>query len=303
MAPSHWIPGRLVRTDDSVCCEWLDAGDIRFIDPFFDSTLARCRSDRPGRRVLPLHRLHEEAAAASALMPSAFIFHVSRCGSTLLSQLFACDETAVVLSEVPLLDELLRSDFPDRDALFVSALRLLGRRRDARDARLVVKTDCWHLFYAATLRRLFPATPFVLLYRDPEDVIASHHRLRGMQMVPGLLARAPFAVEYDPARLTLDQYAAKVLELHYRQMIEVAAGDARSLLVSYGDGFPALFERIARWMELPLDERLRARIRERSAHDGKAPLLAFEGKGRKAVLGVDVGALRDLFDRLEQLRV
>ena len=301
-APSCWIPERLVRTDGGVRCEWLDAGDLRFTDPFFETTLARLRRHRPERRSLPLQHLHDAAAAVPALQPSAFVFHVSRCGSTLLSQLFACSDMAVVLSEVPLLDELLRSDFADREALYTSALRLLGRRRFSDDERLVVKTDCWHLFYAADLRRLYPDTPFVLLYRAPEAVLASHRRARGIHVVPGLLTPAPFAVEYDPARLTLDQYAAAVLERHYRAMLDVAATDARAMLVSYGEGFPAAFERIVRRLDFPIDDRFVARVHERCSYDGKDPGAVFHESQRAALSGVDIQPVRQLFDRLEDMR-
>lgn len=302
VAAPHWIPERLVQAGGQILCEWIDIGDLRFTDPFFEMTVSRRHYDRPERLLSPLERLHNEAAAADALPPVVFIFHVSRCGSTLVSQLFGCDAASVVLSEVPLLDALLRSNLPDREALFVSALRLLGRRRSGAEERLVVKTDSWHIFYADLLRRIYPDTPFVLLYRSPEGVLDSHRRARGMHMVPGLLTRAPFAVEYDSTRQTLDDYAAAVLELFYRAMLDVARVDPRVTLVAYEEGFPAAFERIAGWLGLSCDDRLRARIDERCAYDGKAPQLNFSSPPARLSRDTGSPALRQLFDRLEDLR-
>jgi hypothetical protein len=249
-----------------------------------------------------MQSLHDEAADADALSPTAFIFHVSRCGSTLLSQLFACDDAAVVLSEVPVLDELLRSNLPDREALFASALRVLARRRFGTEERLVVKTDSWHIFYADVLRRLYPTAPFVLLYRSPQAVLESHRRVRGMHMVPGLLERTPFTVEYDSTRLTLDQYAAAVLELYYRAMLDVAAMDGQAALVSYEEGFPAAFERIAAWLRLPIDDRLREKLDERCVRDAKNPMTAFRPPEMASTSEPDNGTLRHLFERLESMR-
>lgn len=45
------------------------------------------------------------------------------------------------------------------------------------------------------LRAAFPHTPFYFLYRQPAQILASHLRQPGPQMVPGLL---------DPARLGID---------------------------------------------------------------------------------------------------
>jgi hypothetical protein len=302
VAPEHWIPERLLPVDENVVCEWLDIGDLRFTDPFFEMTLARRRRDRPARRTSTLQQMYDESEALTPLAPSAFIFHVSRCGSTLLAQLFGCDEGAVVLSEVPLLDELLRSNLPERERLFTAALRLLSRRRSGREERLFVKTDAWHIFYAATLRRLYPDTPFILLYRSPEAVLDSHARARGMHMVPGLLERAPFTVAYDPARLTLDQYAAAVLERYYQAMLAVAAADARAALVSYDEGFPAVFERLAAWLGLPLPDGLKRRVLDRCAYDGKNPRVTFSSPSRPLALDVNIVALQQLSDRLEDMR-
>ena len=298
---ANWIPERLVPVDGATGCRWVDIGDTRFTDPFFEMTLDRRRRDRPPYSST-LQHLYDVAAAVPAVPPCAIIFHVSRCGSTLVAQLFGCDPASIVLSEVPVLDQLLRSDLPDREVLFSAALRVLGRPRFG-ESKLFVKADAWHLYYADTLRRLYPEVPFVLLYRSPDAVLESHRRARGMHLVPGLLERAPFAVPFDADRHTLDQYAAAVLEGYYRTMLDVAAVDPRTLLVSYEEGFPAAFERIAAWLGLPLEATLLAEIRARCAYDGKRPQAPFSRPDAAPVSGVDVAPLRALFAGLENRRV
>ena len=99
--------------------------------------------------------------------------------------LLGLDPQVIVLSEVPVLDEWLRSSLAERDPLFAATLRLLGQRRFGNEHALFVKTDCWHIFFADRLRRLYPETPFILLYRSPEAVLVSHRKIRGTQMVQG----------------------------------------------------------------------------------------------------------------------
>lgn len=297
-----WIPERIVAEGDDERCRWVDVAQLRFTDPFFESTLARRRREGRAERWSPLSHLHDEAAAAVApLVPAAFIFHVSRCGSTLFSQLLGLDERAIVLSEVPLLDRILRSAWPERERLFASVLRLLGRPRFG-ETRLFVKTDAWHLFHAATLRRLYPQAPFILLYRSPAGVLGSHQRMRGMHMVPGLLMDTPLCVDYDPARASLDQYAGRVLERYYRAMLDAAA-DPHSLLVSYAEGFPAALLRAARWLELSYDEDSLRRVHERCGYHGKKPHEAFGAERLPALPDVDLTVLEVLFDQLEHRRL
>ncbi|MGZ4990089.1 MAG: hypothetical protein ACXV8U_21235 [Methylobacter sp.] len=55
-------------------------------------------------------------------------------------------------------------------------------------------------------------TAFIFLYRKPDEVLSSHQRQRGRQMVPGLVDSA--LLELDPEPLPpgdLDRYCAKVL--------------------------------------------------------------------------------------------
>ena len=298
-----WIPERFV-TDHAgdARCRWIDVAGLRFTDPFFDSTVRRRRRDWPTERWSTVAELLDEAATVPAVNDVVFIFHVSRCGSTLMSQLFGLDERTLVLSETPLLDAILRTDGGDRARLFDGALRLLGRPRDGAGFRLVVKTDGWHLFHAASLRRLYPQARFVLLYRRPADVLGSHHKMRGMHMVPGVFEAPPFRVPYDPERLMLDQYAAAVLERHYAAMLDIAVADECSLLAGYEEGFPAVFLRTTAWLGRSFaadDLRL---IHERCGYQAKRPHERFGGETLPCLQGVDFRPLDALFAALEQRR-
>ncbi|WP_423146566.1 hypothetical protein [Rubrolithibacter danxiaensis] len=87
-------------------------------------------------------------------LPSAIIFHISRCGSTLLSQLLSLTEQSIVLSEVPFIDELLRLCYSDNEYgqteiadFLTAALKFYGQKRYEQEKYLFIKTDSWHIFY------------------------------------------------------------------------------------------------------------------------------------------------------------
>lgn len=298
----HFIPERLLAGDGETRCCWIDLGDARYSEPFFELTVAKRRWALAATETSSLREVCERAAAASAPDPTAFVFHVSRCGSTLVSQLLALDERAIVLSEPPILDEVLRSGLPQREQLFGAALRLLCRRRFGTEERAFLKTDSWHIFDAPDLRRLYPQTPFLLLYRFPEAVLASHRKARGRQMVPGLVGGAAARIEYDPQRHTLDGYAAAVLERMYRAMLQFASLDANSLLLSYDEGFPDVFFRMASWLGMSLDEPALRRIRERCVYHSKTPHHPFRDEAAAPITDIDLTSLRTLHERLEDLR-
>ncbi|MDN2709090.1 hypothetical protein O0880_06585 [Janthinobacterium sp. SUN118] len=211
-----WYPLSVERDaqsgDASVC--WRDLGRQRFSDAFFVNTLAR--QPTAERRVCrtPLAAL---ASLDDCLAPDAFIFHVSRCGSTLLTQLLAALPQCIVMSEPPIVDSLLRrhhdgADATDTITLLRQAMLALGQRRNGDETHCFIKFDCWHIHSLALLRQAFPATPCLFLYREPQAVLASHQRQRGPQMVPGMLHPAQLPLPaHQLAPGDLDGYAGLVL--------------------------------------------------------------------------------------------
>jgi len=237
MQPSlivNWIPFRLIYTSpDEWTVKWLDLGKERMIKPFFDETIQVCRSKQRQRsRLESLSSagfLGEACKDLPALAPSAFIFHVSRCGSTLLSQAFSAPEENIVVAEAPLLDEILRADEKQpeisaatRESWFRSALKLMGQQRNYKETNYIIKLDSWHIHFYDLLREWFPQTPFFFLYRKPDEVIASHDKQRGIHSVPGMISHALLKTD-EPAHFGGDfnRYTAQVLEQYYLRLQEI----------------------------------------------------------------------------------
>nr|AGC72026.1 hypothetical protein [uncultured bacterium A1Q1_fos_500] len=196
---------------------WRHMGKTRLKGAFFQDDLALQAHHE--RRVCqtPLHQLPLQLVDGIST-PSVFIFHVSRCGSTLLTQMLNQMQTAIVCSEPPVLDSFFRLHHhaPLRSGGAASLRALvtaLGQRRVGDERHLVIKLDAWHLPWATWLHALYPHTPFVLLYREPEAILASHRRQRGLHMVPDLidLPRLPL-ITHDLSAGDLDGYGQRVLD-------------------------------------------------------------------------------------------
>lgn len=205
-----WYPV-VVRSDK---LWWRFFGEKKFSEPFFYDTVSRLDRDK---------RLCLQTSFAAldnfenTLAPTAFIFHVSRCGSTLLSQLFAALPSCVVMSEPPAIDSFLsvyhaQPAQSGAEKTLRQLVGALGQKRFGHERHLFIKLDSWHINSLPLFRKAFPSTPFIFMYRKPDEVLASHRRQRGRQMVPGLID--PALLELGPPPLSpgdLDGYCVKVL--------------------------------------------------------------------------------------------
>lgn len=241
---SDWYPVAL--SDSPPLIWWRKLQGCTFSAPFFQDTLAAqspetrqvCQS--PFSALQAFGRKHEGAQLES-LVPTAFIFHVSRCGSTLLTQLLTTSDQNVVMSEPPAIDAFFRyyhahPELEGPEQLFFQLVSALGQRRNNSEQHFFVKFDSWHIPWIPFVRKVFPSTPILLLYREPLHVLRSHQRLRGPQMIPGLLNTSrlrPDTSALEPsdldgycllmlkgmlesARVSLDE--SDVLPIHYQQL-------------------------------------------------------------------------------------
>lgn len=287
---SDWIPYKLAVEEDQLTVRWLYVGDNRFTEPFFDETIIRAKSHPYNttrwHAVSTVGSLIEGAERRLPVHPTAFIFHVSRCGSTLLSQLLAIPEEHIVLSEVPLIDELLRLPYSamatslstaDREAALRAVIGWLGAKRTGNETRLFIKMDSWNLFFHETIRRLYPTVPFILLYRAPDDVVRSHQKRRGMQAVPGLIQPEVFG--FEPAMATnpdLDGYTAAVLDRFLQTMLTIAQTDSRAWLLNYQTNGASMLDQLLSFLSIDVNPTDTKSMIQRSRYHAKYPDQPFD---------------------------
>lgn len=288
----HWIPYRLKESGTTSYCEWLYTGDLRFEQPFFGDTASQCKSLRENSRLKKVvsdpEMLQEWSGHFESVSPAAIIFHVSRCGSTLLSQLLALDTANIALSEVPLFDEILRQGFRNDSmkqsiTLLEHAIRFYGRKRFPEQTHLFIKTDSWHIHFYPLLRQLFPKTPFILLFRRPDEVLRSQQKQRGIQAIPGLIE--PGIWGWDKEGITsipMDEYMAQVLESYYSAFLSVLKKDSNCYAFNYQDGMLENTSAILRICGKEISDQLMNAMRERCYRHAKYPDETFGEEALKS---------------------
>lgn len=247
---ANWIPYKLnCLSGKEWTVNWLHLSGRRMTEPFFDDTIRICkmrqRENGLPERLSSAGFLEEAAYDLPSLQPSAFVFHVSRCGSTLLSQAFTEPEENVVIAEAPLLDEILRSaeKQPDissdiQETWLKAALQLMGQQRNFKETNYIIKLDSWHIHFYEQLRKWFPQTPFFFLYRKPNEVLASHQKQRGIHTVPGMVNSALLKIDASsPFNGDFNSFTADVLQQYYLGMQRICElNHPKNLFFDYADG-------------------------------------------------------------------
>ncbi|MFT4251815.1 MAG: aspartyl beta-hydroxylase, partial [Caulobacter sp.] len=175
----------------------------------------------------------------------------------------------------------------------------LGRPRGAGDARLFLKLDCWHAMAFDLFREAFPHAPWVHLHRAPEEVLVSHAREAGMQMVPGVVAPSVFGLE-TPETPDAD-YRARVLAAIGEAMLAAVARDGAGMLVGYAALPAAVTTRILPhfgWSPTPAEAQAMAAA---SAIDAKASDRVFRADGEAKRAEVDAAIRTACARRLDEL--
>jgi hypothetical protein len=306
----NWVPYKLTGNDE-LNVRWLYVGDHGFSEPFFDDTITQCRNRylRSFYSESSLTLLQEWADDVVYVKPAAFIFHVSRCGSTTLSQMLAVSSENIVLSEVPFIDDLLRAPFTKNmntanyETALLATLKFYGQKRNNHEKYLFIKTDSWHICFYEQLRRLFPETPFILLYRSPAEVLRSHQKRRGMQAIPGVIQPEVFGfTQEDITPANLDEYMIKVIEKYFSSFIEVASKDKGVMLVNYNEGMMKILEKIADQTGMIIKPNEHELMQKRTIYHGKYPWEVFNEEPIKEELLPEVSKALKLYEQLEALR-
>lgn len=314
----RWLPVGLSNDGAQLTVDWAHFGQDRLDSSFFETDLRLART-RPVTRLLqwrtPLGGLIEQFGQDAPRL-DGLIFHMSRCGSTLVTQSLAALPGTLALSEPPPLDEVVqlcqaRGDFDPQVKLalmraMVSVLTM-GVGDPSETRRRFIKTDCWHAGALPLFRAAFPDTPWICLFRDPLDVLNSHEAMPGSQTLPG--AHAALVGIDDPEAVPGLDFSARVLAATCHAAADHAALGG-GLFIDYADLPGALWDRILPHFGIAPDAQETALIAAALQRDAKQPQKKFDAQERTpasqaspAVRAASAAHLAPAVDRLRALAV
>lgn len=180
------MPVDAVVVDGRPGLTWMDMSDVELKEPFFQQTVDRVRDEEPWRDAglfTQFDALLQLDQVLPRVQPSGFIFHSSRCGSTLVANVCRALDNAIVVSEANPIDKLVARFITDggdpvKESLYSVLLRAvvnaLAYSNSGNKSRVFVKFSCCGVSQLERIRRIWPAVPWIFLYRDPVETIVSN---------------------------------------------------------------------------------------------------------------------------------
>ena len=188
-------------------------------------------------------------------METFFVFHMSRCGSTLLTQMLSSSDRFFVISQPIVVNSVLERNFQgslDRSAIARAVLRCLVACAPRRSRYAVIKFESWNALYLGEMLRTGVTQKWTFLHRDGVEVMVSIAAMPALwlrnrgRIEPALSQYIAFDGDEEAVRLGSDkEYCARMLGAFC-----LAAAQKRSSHATYidysslpGAIFPLLSER------------------------------------------------------------
>jgi hypothetical protein len=260
-----WLPFRTGWANGAMAVDWCYLGRRRFVAPFFYQTIAQAMAEPFNLAFQQRTSIERLSELAPGLPVAGLIFHMSRCGSTLLAQALASLRENIVVSEAPPLHAILRAPqfgpaTPEAIAAWLQNLvNAFAQPRYPFEKRLIIKFTATAAFDLPLILGAFPEVPWLFLYRDPLQILASHQVSAGAEFMPGSFAPQHLG-RCDPSALDEDSYRAHCLAALGRAALAAARKNRRGIILNYRELSGALLDKLPQHFGLSLTETDRAAV-------------------------------------------
>ncbi len=245
-----WTPFRIGAENGGLHVDWCHLGRLRLLEPFFFETILHAMRE-------PFNLAFQQRTPIDALgelppgLPIAgFVFHMSRCGSTLVSQALAAFESNIVVAEAVPIRSVLRALATGRatpaqaETWLKGLVNAFAQPRYSYEARLVVKLMGADVLDIALFRRVFPDVPWIFLTRDPAEILASHAAAGSIDLMRGQIPPARLGLaESDVWSMPDNVYQAHALAA-FAAAAQAAHAGGSGLILDYAELPDALWTRV-----------------------------------------------------------
>lgn len=264
----RWLPIAFSIKSKAIAVHWMSVCGKSFNEPFFSQTLHNLRAKKPpaAERTTDFTVLLECAAERPENNPCGIIFHVSRCGSTLLTNVLRTGVDVLALSEAePFECFFNQSAFANatlsdeekiraRRIFMTSVVKLYAHRSESENHKVVIKCYATSMTQISLARSIWPDVPFIVLIRDPLEVMISNLEKPAHWMMSrykrmrnrGLLGLTVNQLE----NMSGEEYCARAIGSFYEAAIKEI--DGHCLVVDYSDINIACYHKIADLLKIQM---------------------------------------------------
>jgi len=218
----------------------MDMSEVSLTEPFFQQTVERARRENRAERFTEFDVLLQLEKELNSVEPTGFIFHSSRCGSTLVANACRAVSNSIVLSEANAIDKLIArfitdADNPVKESLYSVFLRgvvhALAQRRTVNERHLFIKFACCSFAQLERIKRIWPNVPWLFLYRDPVETIVSNMRDVPPWLIDNDRRVLSSIIGSDTSEMSREELCARTIGSLYSTAYKLA--NDNSMLLNY----------------------------------------------------------------------
>ena len=254
---------------------WVDFGSEALQNSFFEEEVLRHVVGRSGLFVdAPMTSIMDWAQAAPVIEPNGFIFHISRCGSTLIGNLFRRHPEVLAHSEPKILSDLLTEINPQNRTfvmrMYQGIVNALSQPRREAERHFVIKQSSFDTCYAPLIAEAYPNTPRILVYRDPIEVLISNYD--GMQSWLSIPKDLGFSQVQMFEEHTILENAVYALKAAFKAFLD--SYNEHCLVINHNQFSEPAYRELLAWFKVPVTDGQFNQIMQESTKNSK-------GRGRK----------------------
>ncbi len=253
-----------------------------FKRPFLVDATQEYVSNSPTQQYTDVNLATDKSAVQSvcALEPKGFIFHVSRCGSTLLSQMLSTFPENLVVAEPEPVSYYLYYCLKDRIRFDADTFKLLlgsyGQRYNGPETEYFVKFTSWNITFIEEILKAYPHVPWIFMVRDPLEIMVSNSKkpvapIRWFKNDPFLASRVANLSLEALGELSEDGYLAKLLDQYETRFRSALKLNSNALKIQYVDLPSPAIECVMEHFGLNPDHDDLAAVHQRALLNAKYP--------------------------------
>lgn len=169
-----WAPSRFLLNDSCAYIQMAHLGHRKLVEPFMRFDLQNCHQFS----MIDFSELSSYCDLDRDLSKSVggMIFHMSRCGSTLATQMLRQSEAHVVIAEPDVLGQFLQNFRGSKQELVLCLRNLISLFADTLcqpGQKLIIKWSSWNIFVIEAIQKALPGVPACYQYRSADEVLVS----------------------------------------------------------------------------------------------------------------------------------
>lgn len=210
-----WIPNRIIHKENTYFLELSRLQYPRPREKFIAFDLER--SDQSV--YMPPYELLKPGKYTYNKNPAGLIFHLSRCGSTVLSEMFRPLLNYQVVAESEAIGNMFQIFNCSEEKQVIALQNMIGLFQHSlctNDEGLIIKLSSWNAVAIRIFQMAFPDTPCFFLYREPSEIMVSM-----LKKPPPWLDRKKIEIKLEEnnraenGNLQCDFYTEMLARVHY----------------------------------------------------------------------------------------